>query len=361
MTSKLSVAVIGAGVAGLTCARRLHDAGLDVVVFDKARGPSGRMSTRRTETGIAFDHGAQYFTARSPAFANEVAAWARAGCVDAWAGRFGDLRRGLFIPQSPRRVRWVGRPRMSAIARHLATGLDLRTGCSVGAIDRPSAAGASPRGSWRLTDNDGRKLGTYDDVVVAVPAPQAAPLLAPSPELAGVAATATLESCLALMIVFEHRLDLPFDAARSTTGPFSWLARDSSKPGRSGQETWVAHASPGWSAAHLELETAERTSALLAAFAETTGVSQQPVALTSHRWRYARVVTPAAAPGGLPFLYDASARLGACGDWLVGPRVEAAWCSGAALSDRLLNGADGVLLADGRTSTPRLSPRRHAI
>lgn len=45
----LPIAVIGAGLAGLSCAQALLQAGHAVHVFDKSRGPSGRMSTRRAE------------------------------------------------------------------------------------------------------------------------------------------------------------------------------------------------------------------------------------------------------------------------------------------------------------------------
>ncbi|MCA9542044.1 MAG: NAD(P)-binding protein, partial [Myxococcales bacterium] len=110
------IAVIGAGIAGLAAAEALRDAGRSVEVFDKARGPGGRMATRRDESD-AFDHGAQYFTAREPAFAAQVEAWTQAGVVAEWTGRFGRLA-GRFIAEKPARPRYVGTPRMSALTRH---------------------------------------------------------------------------------------------------------------------------------------------------------------------------------------------------------------------------------------------------
>ena len=67
----LPVAIIGAGLAGLSCAQALVQAGYQVHVFDKSRGPSGRMSTRRAEDHAGpwqCDRGAQYFTARDATF-----------------------------------------------------------------------------------------------------------------------------------------------------------------------------------------------------------------------------------------------------------------------------------------------------
>ena len=109
MHSSLPVAVIGAGLAGLSCATALRAAGLDVQVFDKSRGPAGRMSTRRGE-GWSCDHGAQYFTARDPRFQAEVAAWEAAGVAAPWAPRLAVLGgTGGHRPDAGLR-RWVGVP-----------------------------------------------------------------------------------------------------------------------------------------------------------------------------------------------------------------------------------------------------------
>ena len=68
------VAVIGAGITGLTVATDLAAAGHEVSLFDKSRGPGGRCATRRSTVG-AFDHGAPGFSATTAAFRAQVAAW----------------------------------------------------------------------------------------------------------------------------------------------------------------------------------------------------------------------------------------------------------------------------------------------
>ena len=80
-------AIVGAGMAGLACAEALKQAGHSVVLFDKGRGAGGRMSTRRLPTSlgeVAIDHGAQYFTARDPAFKNLVSTWRDQGIAVPW-------------------------------------------------------------------------------------------------------------------------------------------------------------------------------------------------------------------------------------------------------------------------------------
>ncbi len=139
MTSgKSTVAIIGAGVAGLTCARELATAGFKVTVVDKGRSPGGRTATRRKEPGLEFDHGAQYFTARDPRFQRVTADWIQRGVVAEWHGRIVRLEAGVATETTPL-PRYVGTPGMSAMAEDLASGLHVHSGVQVVRIHRDSA------------------------------------------------------------------------------------------------------------------------------------------------------------------------------------------------------------------------------
>ena len=324
MKPPLHYAVIGAGMAGLRCARALVEAGVRVTVLDKSRGPSGRMSTRRGE-GWACDHGAQYFTARDPLFQAEVARWRAAGVADAWQARLTVLEADGRRAGGGDEARFVGTPRMTAPARLLAEGLDLRLQATVNALDR------YPHG-WELASAErGLMPEAFDGVLLAVPAPQAVPLLGPVvPALAEVARAARMQGCWALMARFEAPLALDFDAAFVNHGPLRWIARDSSKPGREGPETWTLHASAEWSETHLEDSPEQVAAALIAAFRALGG--EAPLAWSAHRWRY--TITESAVEGGCVWAPEDS--IGLCGDWLNGGRVEGAWLSGHALAQRVL-------------------------
>ncbi|MFT5685878.1 MAG: renalase [Myxococcota bacterium] len=322
------IAVIGAGISGLCLSRALTEHGLDVVVFDKARGPGGRMSTRRSPTGHAFDHGAQFFTAHTPAFKAQVARWRDLGVVARWEGRFATVRPDGLTPEPPGRLRHVGAPRMSTLTRHLSSGLDLRTSTRIAALNREAA-------SWTLTTTEGATHGPFTAVLSTAPAPQTAPLLAPhSPILAQRAESATMLPCFCLMLAFDTPLPVDFDAAEVHASPLRWIAQNSSKPGRLSNDCWVLHADAAWSHRHLNDEPASVQQAMLTAFWEITGNST-PVWASLHRWRYALAMTPDSGP---PFLWDPALGLGAAGDWLVGGRVESAWRSGMALADAVLDG-----------------------
>jgi len=143
-----------------------------------------------------------------------------------------------------------------------------------------------------------------------------------------------MRGCWALMLQFDGPVDLPFDAAFVNSGPLRWIARDSSKPGRPAvnaapQETWLLHAEAEWSEAHLELPPDEAAALMLAAFAALGGPA--PPRWTAHRWRYADTREPLLDG----CVWDGGLRLGLCGDWLNGGKVEGAWVSGQRLAAQL--------------------------
>lgn len=333
-----TVAIIGGGCAGLACARRLAGAPLAVQVFDKGRRPGGRIATRRTPHG-SFDHGAQYFTANDP----EFRAWTRhcraAGMAAPWNGVIAALadRRAEIAGNAEQR--WVGVPGMSAAARHLAAGLAIRSELRIAGLERHDSG-------WRLLGADGSPVAEAETVIVAVPAPQAVPLLAASPRLADRAAEISFQPCWAMMLGCDSPLPLPFDGAFVNAGPLSWVARNTSKPGRTGEEAWVLHASPDWSRDHLEDDAHTVGAALRRAFADATGVEAPADAvMTAHRWRYAR----AASPLGEACLFDAELGIGACGDWCLGANVEAAFRSGQAMAETILAHHGGARASGGST------------
>ena len=360
---KSNIAVIGAGVAGLACARRLVDLGHDVTVFERASAAGGRIATMRTEIG-SFDHGAQYFTARDPAFLAEANRWSAAGIVEPWPVSVQSLGAASGKPGSHARVgsgtsRWVGAPGMSAIASHLASGLDVRFDARIVQLDPVAANRNDQRGEstrWSLHRREGDvgagvdaairvTEGLFDGVVVAVPAEPAAALLNVAPELAHRAAGARIEPCWALLLGFTEPIESEAnpttdraadsicvgDAAFIDSGRLAWIARESSKPARRLGERWTVHAQSAWSVEHFDDDPEDVKTKLLRAFHEATGTAEQPIYAAVHRWRHALVRTPLACD----FLWDGRLRVGACGDWCRGHRVEDAWRSGVALADAI--------------------------
>jgi hypothetical protein len=320
-------------MAGLSCAAMLTKHGFAVQVFDKGRRPGGRIATRRTPFGC-FDHGAQYFTANDARFRAWTEEARAAGMVAGWDGAIAAVLDGRVQRTGDTEKRWVGVPGMSGLAAHLATGLAIRSALRIAGLVRHGDA-------WRLLGHDGAAVGEANIVILAVPAPQALEFLRASPRLASRAAEAILHPCWAVMLGYATPLPVPFDGAFVNGGPLSWICRNTSKPGRTGEEAWVVHASPDWSREHLEDDEVAICEAMREAFAEATGVERPaPAFIAAHRWRYARVATPL----GTPCLFDDELRIGACGDWCLGTNVEAAFRSGQAMAETIL-AHQGIMVA----------------
>jgi predicted NAD/FAD-dependent oxidoreductase len=306
-----SIAIIGAGIAGLAAARHLQAKGHSCILFDKSRGLGGRMATRRVD-GWQFDHGAQYFTARGDAFREQVKIWTAEKNIEPW---FDDAL--------------VGAPTMTAPARALASGMMVVADCEVAQLEK-SATG------WRINSQtgfvDAHHNGAYDAVILAIPAPQADAILRRSgvtlPELAQV----RYAPCWALMLGYQHALQGAQTHWRFPMGDIAWIARNRSKPARSGGETLVVHAGPEWSRQHLE-ETPDRVmQSLLPQLPALIGDRQLPIFKAAHRWRFALVEDAL----NQACIWKGDLRLGACGDWCLGPRVECAYDSGLAMANTVL-------------------------
>ncbi|MEM7138556.1 MAG: FAD-dependent oxidoreductase [Myxococcota bacterium] len=333
VSAERRIAIIGAGMSGLICAEALQSEGCRVVVFDKARGPGGRMSTRRVPElgeGVGFDHGAQYFTVRSPTFAEAVEHWVHEGITAPWDGDVVAIGPEGITRSERHTVRYVGVPGMNGICRRLARSLDVRFGVRVAPVEHDGSG-------WALEDDQGQPLGGYDLVLCTAPAEQTAVLLgAAAPEIARAAEGVAMQPCWAVLASFDDRLAVHFDAAFVNRGPLSWVARTSSKPARnSSPDRWVLHAGAEWSTAHLEADAADVSRLLLTAFHEALDLPpRDPTWHTAHRWRFAI----ADAPLDAEVLYDPTLRVGAAGDWTHGNRVEGAFLSGVALARRVLEG-----------------------
>ncbi len=324
--TRLRVAVIGAGLSGLVVAQALQDNGHEVKVFEKARGAGGRMSTRRASQ-YAFDHGAQYFTVRDPRFKQRVDSWIASGIVRPWDGRIGVIRDGQIHKEKGSHSRFVGVPGMSAVGRHLAQDLNILWSTRIVKIQKED------NGDTALFADHGGRLGAYDVVIATAPAEQSAQLIAGQTPMAKQLSSIEMTPCWAVMLAFADPLNLPFDGAFFHGSELSWVARNSSKPNRPKEESWVLHADPDWSSDHFGLSPAKVIQHLTTAlFNAVPRDPIEPCFAAAHRWTYAR----ARQALSIGAMWDPLAKIGVCGDWCNGSRIEGAFLSGAAMAGRVL-------------------------
>ena len=312
----MRIAIIGAGMAGCACGIRLREAGHAVQVFDKGRGPGGRMSTRRMDAGdssVQFDHGAPWFDVRDARFVRQIASWQQQGLVERWPAAGQDA--------------WVGSPAMNAPVRNMAALLGVHFNTRIECVARVSDA-------WFL-HGAGVPTKGYDAVVIAVPAEQVAPLIAAdAPQFAQAADSVVSEPCWTAMLAFESPLAFDPDTIGATGPVIDRAVRNTSKPDRGAPECWVVQASADWSRENLECDAHFVVQRLRDALVTAIGTELPAVlAGSAHRWRYAR---PASL--GRQCEWDGTRRLGLCADWLTAPSVEGAWLSGTLLAQRMIAG-----------------------
>ena len=319
---KPTVAIIGAGMAGLTAANLLKDR-FDVTVFDKSRGVGGRMSTRYADA-YEFDHGAQYFTIGNPEFEALISSLGEG--VQPWESN------GLYLKLDGSeldtgRPRFVGAPRMNTVAKTMAKGLCIKIGRRVTDI-------GGGEGRYTLSFEEGPSAGRFEHLICTAPAPQSAALLSAGSPLQEILDQVRMRACFALMVGLEVSVDLDWDSLRVEEGPVSWIALNSSKPGRDPDHTTlVIHASPDWSDDHKEHDRDNVQAALLSRASELCGIELENAGhIALHRWLYAY----ADEGVGDDYLVDPESGIILAGDWCLGGRVEGAFLSGRAAARALL-------------------------
>jgi renalase len=305
--------IIGAGMAGLTAARELNRRGWDVTVLDKGRGIGGRLATRRLEQA-RLDHGAQYFSAKTPEFQKTVQELLTNGVITEWPLNRGDTTFG--------HPRYVGIDGMNAVAKALAQNLTVRTTETVVAF-------RAEAGGW-VADTASGQHYQADTLLITIPAPQALALLQQSGFIISQKdkaslATIVYQPCLAVMAALNQPSALPEPGAvRYETGDIAWVVDNTRKGISPNQPSVTVHASPGFSQAHFDDDLHGVGQHLLNQLSEWVPADSIS-AVQVHRWRYslARQRHPN------PFLtVDAPCPLLFGGDGFGAGNVEGAFTSG---------------------------------
>ncbi len=349
LPSPVDVLILGAGLAGLHAARTLHAAGRTVRVLDKGRGVGGRAATRRWD-GVPVDHGAQFFTARSPEFRAQVADWEAHGVCFPWALGFHQWENGTLRPPDPDDTR---HPRYACRAGMTALGKDLAAGLPEGTVELGRRAVAlratAADGTWRVECEGGGEPRSGRALLLAVPAPQALALLATAglPE----AAVSPLRSVdLGPTLAVLRRV--PAGAvpaalawqgvqARDPAETVTWIGADSDKRLAPGEDFRIfsLHGGPEFSRVNVDGDLAAAGEQIVARAAEMVGpwLADPRGETQVHRWRYAVVARGFDADGaaGCYEVPAAPAPLLVAGDAFCGAKIEGAWRSGGAAGRRL--------------------------
>ena len=320
------VAVIGAGLAGCTAALHLSEIAR-VKLFEKSKRPGGRIATRLSRQH-QFDHGAQFFTAKSFDFKEFLTPLVDAGFVARWDGRFAEFdgtqltRQTEWVGSPPH---WVGTPTMSSFVENLSNGLDC-------VFEVEVARAEKEKDRWILFDTQGNLLGDYDWIILTAPAPQTHNLIPNEISFKTQVGLIKMSGCYSLMLGYRHAVNLPFDAALVKNANISWISVNSSKPNRKNFSLLV-QSTNRWAEQNMNTDLAKVQEELFEFTSEILGFNAKSADyIETKRWRFANSIQQTEQP----FFLDKSNQVASCGDWCIRGRIEAAFLSAKKLAAELL-------------------------
>jgi renalase len=339
MTTPLEIAIVGAGMAGIVCARELQAAGrTGIVIFEKSRGVGGRLTTRRM-FDTCVDRGTCYISPKGEEFRSVVDRLIADNIVETWTDTTDTLTaNGDMLADPDIYSRYVAPGGMNQIAKYLAKDLDIQFGQRAIAIQ--------PDGKlWRLTISGTEPTEILArTVILAIPAPQAVDLLAPLADILPVEFLNDLKAVefypsIAVAAGYTPTQLAQWEAAypqvKSVTCAddliLAWLGVDSSKRNQIVPPVFVLQSTAKFAANYPNPEDT-----LLASLAMLERASERFLPWfrefewqSPHLWRYA---FPKSPRSDSYLSIDLPAPLFCTGDWCLGRKVEDAYLAGLAVA-----------------------------
>ena len=249
--------------------------------------------------------------------------------VKSWNARFVEIKKNQIINQRQWNddfPHYVGAPTMSEMGRFLAQDLDVKLNMEVQIKKEEN--------QWHIIDINGVNHGSFDWVISTAPSLQSAAILSDEFKFHNILMERNMIECFSLMLGFENKLDLTWEAALISDADISWISVNSSKPDRRKDFTLLIHSTNLWAKNNFNIKKDVIIEQLLDATSEIVGKSiYNSKFIDLHRWKFANIKKQIIKPAFI----DQSNRMAACGDWCIKGRIESAFLSGFDLANEMRN------------------------
>ena len=313
-----NIAIIGAGLAGITIALKINKK-FDVKVFEKSRGVGGRMSTRQ-ETPFIFDHGAQFFKIKTSDFKNFLSELFSQQIIQPW-----NFRLAYFDGQNLSKIKfikdkdkfYVGVPNMDSIIKYLSKNCNVILNTKIESIIKEND-------KWNLYDQNKKSCGSYDWVILTLPAHQSLELITEKVSFYPLIEKVKMKGCFSLMVGMSESINLDYEAAIIENEDIAWFALNNSKPSRLNNYCLLINSSYEYASKNINTPKDKVLKHLLNISSKFINYDLlKSNIIKIHEWRYVE----AKCPPKENYFIDHKEKVAVCGDWFIDSRVEGAFLS----------------------------------
>lgn len=325
---KQKIAIIGAGISGLSLAQNLKN-DFEIEIFEKARQVGGRMSVKYHEN-YQFDKGAQHFTCLSDEFQEFLKPFIEREIVGLWNARFVEIDKDKIVDKRVwgfENQHFVAISKMNDLCKDLAKDKKINLQTEIQICEKVN-------NKWNLKDKNNNEFQDFDFIVFTTPPIQTLNLIDKNFSKIQILQEKNMVGCFTLMIGLKNKIATEFDAALVRNSVLSWISIDSSKPKRSNGFSIVANSTNSWAQDNIEKNIEEVKILLTNELQKILKFEDGEIDFCDvHRWRYANI----SKQEGEKSLFDEKLNIAVCGDFLIQGRIESAFLSSHDLALKLKN------------------------
>ncbi|MDC0511938.1 NAD(P)-binding protein [bacterium] len=314
--------VLGSGISGSTIANLLSKK-YSVHVFDKARGAGGRSSNKKLKKGLSFDHGAQYISPKSKIFTKIIQKLYKMKILKIWDGNHLDFT----FEKKTLTPKYIGMKANNALSKYYLKNIKTSFSSKIIKIKYKKYF-------WEITLDDNSKH-QFKALILTCPFPQLKKLAGRYLEKKILNLKIQMQPNITIMVALTNKKNLPISSIKFDDNILSWAANENSKKRfKSNLNLWTLQASLKWSKKKINKYKTDKKvmNELIARFLKLTGFEKNKIIHKKmHGWKYSYNYQKTLLLSN----WNKKYRLGVCGDWFSGPKVENAWLSANDLSKKI--------------------------